>query len=111
MSRTLGFNTGEMNLGEEGLVKARVFPNAKVGDEARTYFTESSNLNGTVVAVGLVSNSFLGKMIGNFFLTLNQPKDWPMKFFSSPIAAEHWVRTQMKGHANNAPFHSGQNVA
>jgi len=80
-------------------------------DEAREYCINHENIKGVVVSAGLVSNSFLGKLVGNFFLTINKPTSWPMKFFSSPISAEHWVRGQMKEYLNNPPSRTSKKVA
>ncbi|MFC2176760.1 hypothetical protein ACFLR1_07330 [Bacteroidota bacterium] len=67
-----------------------------VSEEARIYSTDTNNLKGTVVAVGLISNSFLGNLVGNLYLTLTRKAQFPIRMFQSPISAEHWVRKTMR---------------
>lgn len=65
--------------------------------DAREYLAGNEDRHGTVVAIALVSTSFLGKTIGNMFLTLvGTDMQHPIKYFDSHIRAEHWVRSQMR---------------
>ncbi|MBL4587251.1 MAG: hypothetical protein JKX84_09385 [Flavobacteriales bacterium] len=63
--------------------------------DAREYLASGQDVIGKVVGVGLISSSSLGKLMGNIFLKLSRPKDFPMRVFDSPIRAEHWVRSKM----------------
>jgi len=63
--------------------------------DARNYLASGADVNGAVAAVALISSSFLGKLMGNLFISLGNPQVFPVKFFDSPIRAEHWVRTKM----------------
>lgn len=66
-----------------------------INDEARNYFADGTEIKGQVVGVAIISSSFLGKVMGNMFITINPPRKYRVKFFDSPIRAEHWVRQQM----------------
>ncbi len=66
-----------------------------VNSDAREYLTSGEDIEGTVVAVAMISNSFLGKAVGNLVLSLSNTAPFPIRFFESPIRAEHWVRLQM----------------
>ena len=68
---------------------------AYIHPDAREYLAEGSEIQGTVVGVALLSNSFLGKMVGNLFISLGSPSNFPVKYFESPIRAEFWVRQQI----------------
>jgi len=35
-------------------------------------------------------------MMGNMFLELGPPRSFPVRFFDSPIRAEHWIRTALR---------------
>jgi len=67
-----------------------------IDEEAREFFSKGGNVNGKIVAVALISTSFLGKTIGNLFLSMSNSTAHPTKYFDSPIRAEHWLRTLMK---------------
>ncbi|MGB1318372.1 MAG: hypothetical protein ACPG5W_09205, partial [Flavobacteriales bacterium] len=67
-----------------------------ITDDARTYLSDNTDIKGTVVGVALISNSFIGKMVGNLFITLGGPRNYPIRFFESGMRAEHWVRQQME---------------
>ena len=66
-----------------------------IHQDARAYLAEGQNIKGKVVGVALLSSTFLGKTIGNLLISLGSPKKFPVKYFDSPIRAEHWVRTKM----------------
>ncbi len=68
---------------------------AYIHPDAREYLAEGNEIEGTVVGVALLSNSFLGKMVGNLFITLGSPNKFPVKYFESPIRAEFWIRQQI----------------
>ena len=65
-----------------------------VNGDAREYLTSGEDVEGIVVAVAMISNSFLGKAVGNLVLSLSNTTPFPIRFFESPIRAEHWVRLQ-----------------
>lgn len=67
-----------------------------MNEDARNYFSSSENVKGTTVAVALISTSFLGRTIGNLFLSMADQPDFPIQFFDSPIRAEHWVRHNLR---------------
>lgn len=65
--------------------------------EAREYLASGRGTTGITVGIALISTSFLGKTIGNLFLTLTSDEQkFPIKYFDSPIRAEHWIRTMMR---------------
>lgn len=64
-----------------------------INEEAREYLVSGEDTTGTTVALAMISSSMLGRLIGNLFLTLTDQGPIPVKFFESPIRAEHWVRT------------------
>jgi len=68
---------------------------AYIHPDAREYLAEGNDIQGTVAGVALHSNSFLGKMVGNLFISLGSPNKFPVKYFESPIRAEFWVRQQI----------------
>ncbi|MFM1875427.1 MAG: hypothetical protein RL266_1164 [Bacteroidota bacterium] len=67
-----------------------------INEEAREYLTSGADVKGIVVGAAIISNTSLGKMIGNMLLSLTGTKRFPIQFFESPIRAEHWVRTNMR---------------
>ena len=67
-----------------------------IDQEARDFLTSGDGVHAKVVAVALISTSFLGKTIGNLFLSMNNSTNCPTKYFDSPIRAEHWLRTLMR---------------
>jgi hypothetical protein len=71
-----------------------------IHEEARDYFSEGSEIEGTVVGVAIISNSFLGRVIGNLFINLIGKQNFPIQFFESPMRAEHWVRSKMESATN-----------
>ena len=67
-----------------------------IDQEAREYFASGKDVRGKIVGTALISTSFLGKTIGNMFLSLGNPSIYQTKYFDSPIRAEHWLRTLMR---------------
>lgn len=67
-----------------------------IHEEAREYLASGLDVKGQVVGVALMSSTYLGKMIGNLFLSLTGEKPFPIQYFESPIRAEHWIRTKMR---------------
>lgn len=63
-----------------------------IEEEAREYFANGEGTTGTTVGIALISDSFLGRTVGNMFVTLHPVTKFPIKFFDSPMRAEHWVR-------------------
>ncbi len=57
--------------------------------EAREYYGEVENSH--LKAVGLVTNSPVSKVFGNFFLRFNKP-EIPVRLFSSEIQAYDWLK-------------------
>ncbi len=57
--------------------------------EAREYFGEVENSH--IKAVGLVTNSPVSKVFGNFFLRFNKPTI-PVRLYSSEIQAHDWLK-------------------
>ncbi len=57
--------------------------------EARAYFGRIENSH--IKAVGLVTNSPVSKVFGNFFLRFNKPI-LPVRLFSSEIRAHDWLK-------------------
>ena len=66
-----------------------------IHEDARTYFATTNDIRGQVAGSAIISSTFLGTTIGNLFLALSGPRRFPIKMFSSPIRAEHWVRSQL----------------
>lgn len=74
-----------------------------INSDAREYFASAEDKLGTSVALAMLSTSFLGTTIGNLFRSLNNDsRKVPVRFFDSPIRAEHWVRTKMREAAAEA---------
>lgn len=69
---------------------------AKINEDAQTYLRSGEDLIGTVVGVGIISTSVMGRMLGNIFVDMSPTRAYPVKFFDSPIRAEHWIRSEMK---------------
>ena len=67
-----------------------------IDQDARDHFNSGDGVNGKIVGNALISTSFLGKTIGNLYLSLSQSQLYPIKYFDSPIRAEHWLRTLMR---------------
>jgi len=78
--------------------------------DAREYLASGGDIKGTVVGVALISHTYLGKIMGNLFLTLTGSKAFPIQYFESPIRAEHWVRTKLR-EANNKANNDSKRVA
>lgn len=72
---------------------------SKITDAARDYLSSGEDVVGTVVGVGIVSNSTLGRTLGNMYMEQGPARPFPVRFFESPISAEHWIRTQIREHA------------
>lgn len=68
----------------------------RIDDDARNYLAKNTDVKGTVIGVALISSTFLGKMVGNLFITLSGAKKFPVQFFDSPIRAERWIRQALK---------------
>jgi hypothetical protein len=67
-----------------------------IDQEAREYLASGDDVNGKIVGTALISTSFLGKTIGNMFLSLGNSSIYPTKYFDSPIRAIHWLRSLMR---------------
>lgn len=67
-----------------------------IDQEARDFLISGDGVNGRIIGAALISTSFLGKTIGNMFLSLGNPTLFTTKYFDSPIRAEHWLRTLMR---------------
>ncbi|MCF8462035.1 MAG: hypothetical protein K9G46_15040 [Flavobacteriales bacterium] len=67
-----------------------------INQDARDFLNSGEGVNGKIVASALISTSFLGKTIGNLFLSMSDSTTHPTKYFDSPIRAEHWLRTLMR---------------
>ena len=64
---------------------------------AREYIVSGEGTHGITVGIALLSTSFLGRTIGNLFLSLTSGQQtFPVKYFDSPIRAEHWIRTLLR---------------
>jgi len=63
-----------------------------IEEDAREYFASGEDTTGNTVGIALVSDSLLGRTIGNMFITLHPKTKFPVKFFDSPMRAEHWIR-------------------
>jgi hypothetical protein len=63
-----------------------------IEEEAREYFAKGEDTTGHTVGIALVSDSFLGRTVGNMFVTLHPKTKFPVKFFENAIRAEHWIR-------------------
>jgi hypothetical protein len=72
-----------------------------VDQEARAYFESGTDFKGQVVGVALISDSFLGRNIGNLFLDMNPNLSYPVRWFESSIRAEHWLRQNLKNAKNS----------
>ena len=45
----------------------------------------------TITAVAIVTNSNIGNLVGNFFISLTSPRV-PTRMFSDPIQAQNWLQ-------------------
>ena len=59
--------------------------------EAREYFAVEETAR-VSTAIGLIINSPISKVIGNFYLSLSKPS-FPVKLFSSEEKAIRWLKT------------------
>ena len=62
-------------------------------EDARDYFAEGIDGIGITTGLALVSVTYLGRFVGTQFMTLHPKTKFPIKYFDSPIRAEHWIRT------------------
>ena len=72
-----------------------VFPNLSAATkEARDYMASDEAIQG-ILAVGIVTNSLLGKLIVNFYIGTNLGKDpgYPMKVFNNEEQAIKWIKS------------------
>lgn len=67
-----------------------------IDEDARDFLLSGEGVKGRIIGTALISTSFLGKTIGNMFLSLGNTYSYPTKYFDSPIRAEHWLRTLMR---------------
>ncbi|MCB0755365.1 MAG: STAS/SEC14 domain-containing protein [Flavobacteriales bacterium] len=63
-----------------------------VEEDARNYFEKGEDTTGDTVGIALVSDSFLGRTVGNMFVTMHPNTKFPVKFFDTAMRAEHWIR-------------------
>lgn len=84
---------------------------AYIHEEARQYLSSGTDVIGHVVGVALISTTFLGKVIGNLFITLGSPRRFDVRFFDNPMRAEHWLRTNLNASEPSEPQASEQKVA
>jgi len=61
--------------------------------EARSYYSSSGDNN--TKAIGLIVDSFLSRVIANFFVGINKPKR-PIKLFTSEEKAIEWLKRFIK---------------
>ena len=64
-----------------------------ISAEARAELQKNSSEWGNTLAVALISNSLIAKMIGNFFLTMNKPT-YPVKIFTDSLDAHQWAKNE-----------------
>lgn len=83
-----------------------------IEEDAREYFASGEGTTGDTVGIALVSDSILGRTIGNMFITLHPKTKFPVKFFNSPIRAEHWIRGLIRSYnESNEDLSSRKQVA
>ena len=82
-----------------------------VTDDARNYLSTTSDIKGTVVGTALISSTFIGRMVGNLFITLSGTSKFPIQFFDSPMGAEHWIQTRLEDEQNVNPQETEKGVA
>ena len=61
--------------------------------EARSYYSSSENNN--IKAIGVIVDSFLSRVIANFFVAIYKPKK-PVKLFTSEEKATEWLKRFIK---------------
>ncbi|MDB4655422.1 hypothetical protein OAE48_01100 [Flavobacteriales bacterium] len=66
-----------------------------ITDDARACLSDNPDMKGTIVAIALISDSFLGKMVSNLFITVDTPNSYPIQFFDSSAQAEIWINEQI----------------
>ena len=84
-----------------------------IEEEAREYFAKGEDTTGDTVGIALVSDSFLGRTVGNMFVTLHPKTKFPVKFFDTAVRAEHWIRGLIRDYnqSKNTGFDEGKRVA
>lgn len=83
-----------------------------IEEDAREYFASGEDTTGDTVGIALVSDSTLGRTIGNMFITLHPKTKFPVKFFNSPIRAEYWIRGLIRSYnESNEDLSSRKQVA
>ncbi len=82
-----------------------------VTDDARNYLSTTADIEGIVVGTALISSTFVGRMVGNLFITLSATSRLPVQFFDSPMRAEHWIRTRIAEAENDASKETNKDVA
>ena len=66
-----------------------ILPEGHVTNEARKFYATSKP---HAVCSAMVTNSFLQKILGNFFLNFNRV-DIPIRLFTDPEEAESWAKS------------------
>ena len=66
-----------------------------ITDDARTYLSDNPDMKGTIVGLALISDSFLGKMVSNLFISVDTPISYPIQFFDSSAQAEIWINERI----------------
>ncbi len=61
--------------------------------EARLYLQNISTEWGKTLAVALITNSAVAKVVGNMFLSFNKP-NYPVKVFSDSLDAHSWAKNE-----------------
>ena len=61
-----------------------------VENKARSYFASTEGTR-QLIAAALIANSYLSRIIGNFFLTFNKPLI-PTRLFTDREEARQWLR-------------------
>lgn len=69
-----------------------------IEEDAREYLANDIEELGITVGLALVSVTYLGRFVGNQFITLHPKTKFPVKYFDSPMRAEHWIRTLIKNY-------------
>lgn len=85
--------TARLTAGARRPVLVDLRPVRSQSAEARALFA-GPNATAVTLAVALVTNSPLSRVLGNFFLGFNRPET-PARLFTSVEAAERWLRTFM----------------
>ena len=63
-----------------------------VEDEARNYYAFSDKSEQYFTAVAILTKTTTAKIIGNFMISVNKPKAFPVKLFSSEKDAIEWLK-------------------